>query len=413
MPRKNSTHLTDTGIERISRAAPGKRIERFDAGAPGLALRVTDRGMKSWSVYYRLAGTHLRKTIGGWPEIGVAEARDSAREIKKQAAAGIDPRTVQQAEEAEARAQAEAEADRLKAFGPLAEKYIARECPKLARGADTESVIRREILPHWSDRPLAELRKRDALVLTDALIDAGKPAAAFKLYEILKRLGNWLVERDEIEVSPFASMKPPADKVTRDRALKDREIAALWLACDEMGLGYPFGPLLRLLLLTGQRRAEVAAMQRDELDLEKATWVIPGARSKNNLAHVVPLSGAAVSIIKSLPRFGGPFVFTTTNGERPVSGFSKCKRRIDTLAGVADWRLHDLRRTCRTGLAALGVPEIVCERVLNHQPRGLVKTYNRHEYLNEKRDALARWARRVQEIVSPPPANVVPMEKRA
>ena len=416
MPRKNSKHLTDPGIAKIAKAAPGKRVERFDAGAPGLALRVTDRSAKSWSVYYRLDGKHQRETIGKWPEVGVADARDRARDIKKLAAAGIDPRSVRQAEEAEAKSQAEAEPERLKTFGPLAENYIKRECPKLAQGANIESIIRRAILPHWGNRPVVELRRRDAIALTDSLVDAGLPAAAAKLHGVIKRLGNWLVERDDIEASPFARMKSPADKVTRDRALKDYEIRAVWLASDEMG--YPSGTLVKLLLLTGQRRNEVAGIQEDEIDKETACWVIPAARTKRVKGvakpHLVPLAPAVMEIINTLPRFAGPHLLTTTSGIRPVSGFSKTKTRLDELVGrhgngkdIKSWRLHDLRRTCRTGLASLGVPEIVSEKVLAHYPRGLSKIYNVHEYQDEKRDALARWAQRVQDIVTPPPAIVV------
>ena len=381
-----------------------------------------------------MKGKHQRETLGRWPDVGVADARDKARGIKKLAAAGLDPRTARQAEEAEARAQVEAEAERLKAFGPLAEDYIKRKCPKLVQGADIESIIRRRILPHWGNRPVVELRKRDAIVLTDSLVDTGQPAAAIKLADVIKRLGNWLVERDEIEVSPFSSMKPPADKVTRDRVLKDHEIRALWLATDEMG--YPFGPLVKLLLLTGQRRNEIAGIQEDEIDKETASWVIPATRTKRvkriSLPHLVPLAPAVMEIVNTLPRFAGPHLLTTTSGRRPVSGFSKMKARLDAavlasmkkdasergedpkkVMPLAPWRLHDLRRSCRTGLASLGVPEIVSEKVLAHYPRGISKVYNVHDYADEKRDALARWAQRVQNIVSPPPANVVRFEERA
>ncbi len=142
MPRKNSKHLTDPGIAKIGRAPKGKRIERFDAGAPGLALRVTDRGVKSWSVYYRLNGKHRRSTIGTYPEIGVAEARERAGEIKKQAKQGVDPKVAADAEKAAVQAGAQT-------FGAIAEKYIKRECSGLRRGWEVERIIRRELMPGW------------------------------------------------------------------------------------------------------------------------------------------------------------------------------------------------------------------------------------------------------------------------
>ncbi len=407
MPRKNSKHLTDPGIGKIGNAAKGKRIERFDAGTPGLSLRVTERGVKSWSVYYRLGGVHRRETIGTWPKVGVADARDQAREIKELAKSNVDPRAAREAEEATAQAGA------LATFGSIAEKYIERECPHLRRGWEVERIIRRELMPAWGNRPIAELRKRDAIQLTDALVDAGKPAAAHRLFEIIRRIGRWAARRDQIDFNPFADIDPPAPKVMRDRVLKPEEIKAVWVAWDTMG--YPFGPLGKMLLATAQRLNEVAHMQLSEIDRDSEVWVIPAERTKSGRETEVALSSLALEIIDTLPRFtGGDFVFTTRGGRRPVSGFSKMKARTDDLSGVTGWRLHDLRRTARTGLAELGVPQIVAEKVLNHAERNvLVKTYDRHEYAPEKRDALERWATRLREIIEPPPENVVPLKAKA
>ncbi len=432
MPRKNSKYLTDPGIAKIRKAPKGKRVERFDAGVPGLALRITDKGAKSWSVYYRLDGAHKRETIGRWPEVGVAKARDQARVVKDQANAGVDPK---QAREADKAAAEDSEPD---TFGAVAEQYIRIECldrdlgngkvlpAKLKNGRVVESTIRRDLLPHWRDRPFAELRKRDAIKRTEAKVDDGRPAAANRLHEIIRRIGRWAVRRDLIDLNPFADMDPPVDKVVRDRYLKPHEIEAVWNAWDMMG--YPFGPFGKLLLATAQRLREVARMRWPEIDRDNAVWIIPGERTKSGRETEVPLSTLALEILDALPRFTeGDFVFTTTSGERPVSGFSKSKRRTDALILEAareqaeengqdpdavkpmpPWRTHDLRRTARTGLAELGVPQIVAEKVLNHAERNvLVKTYDRHEYAAEKRDALERWASSLRAILEPPPDNVV------
>ena len=435
MPRLNSKYLTDPGISKITKARTGKRTEKFDAGAPGLALRITDKGVKSWSVYYRLDGKHKRLTIGAWPEIGVAKARDQAREIKSQVKAGIDPKEAGKAEKTAAKNEA---AD---TFGVIAAEYIKIEClerklknnkvlpPKLKRGREVESLIRRELTPHWQNRPFAELRKRDAIKRTEALVDDGRPAAAQRLHEIIRRIGRWAARRDRISLNPFADMDPPIDKVVRDRYLKPHEIEAVWSAWD--AIGYPFGPFGKLLLTTAQRLREVAQMQWPEIDRDNALWIIPAGRTKSGRETEVPLSSLALEVLDTLPRFTeGDFVFTTTSGKSPVSGFSKSKRRTDTLILEAareqaeengqdpesvepmpPWRTHDLRRTARTGLAELGVPQIVAEKVLNHAERNvLVKTYDRHEYADEKRDALERWALRLREITEPPPENVVELK---
>ena len=414
MPIRNSKHLTEPGIAKMTRAPKGKRVERFDSGADGLCLRITDRGTKTWCISYHFPDEdgnlkHQRFTIGPWPAIGVAEARDQARLIKSQARAGIDPKGVREA--AWEKKRAEAKTKVRKTFKAIAENYIALEVPGLKRGSESEALIRKMLIPEWGDRQVSKIEPGDLTELTDRLQKDGKPMAARRVYEIATRVFNWAQGRGDIGASPFVALKPPVKKKPRGRALKEHEIKALWPALAEMD--YPFGPLQQLLLLLGQRRSEVAEMRWAEVDTDKREWTIPAERSKNDSEHIVPLPDAAVDILDSLPRFAeGDYIFTTTSGRRPVSGFSKAKVRTDQIlaehdTAIENWRVHDLRRTCRTGMARLGVPEIVSERVLNHLPQGLGKIYNVHEYLDEKAEALTRWAQEVQNITEPPPDNVV------
>ena len=419
MPRRNSRFMTEPGIAKMAKAPKGKRIERFDSGADGLSLRITDRGTKTWNICYHFPNAegvlkHHRVTLGQWPAVGLAQAREEARMVKAEVRSGIDPRTRRAGARAAAKAEAQAEAR--KTFAAIAENYIALECPGLQRSSETEAIIRRELLPLWSDRHTASFRRSDLTELTDRLIVTGTPMAAHRVYHTATRIFNWALTRGDIEASPFAAMKPPIKRVARDRALKDHEIKTLWAMWAE--LGYPFGLLQRVLLLLGQRRSEVAKMCWPEIDFDKREWTIPAERSKSKREHIVPLPDAAVDLFKSLPRFAeGDFVFTTTAGRRPVTGFSRVKVLIDRMlveqdTAIENWRVHDLRRTCRTGMARLGVPEIVSERVLNHQAQGLTKVYNVHEYLDEKRDALARWAQEIANITEPPPDNVVKLKAK-
>jgi hypothetical protein len=182
--------------------------------------------------------------------------------------------------------------------------------------------------------------------------------------------------------------------------------APLWKALE--GLGYPFGPLVQLLFLTAARRQEVAAARWEEF--EGDTWVISKERYKTKLAVAIPLSALARSIIDSLPRLG-PYLFTTT-GDTPVSGFSKAKRQLDLTSGVAGWRLHDIRRTCRTLMVKLGVRPDIAERVLGHAISRIAAVYDRYDYLAEKREALERLADEVASITSLPTDNVVVLELR-
>ena len=415
MPRRNSKFMTEPGIAKMAKAPKDKRIERFDSGADGLALRITDRGAKTWCISYHFPDDqgrpkHHRYTIGPWPAIRLTQAREEARKVKAEVRAGIDPKVARAGEQTAARAKAQANAR--STFQAIAENYINRECSRLKRGREYDAAIRRELLPTWGARPIADLRRPHLIELTDALLDAGKPMAAYRVYEIAKRILNWAVERGEIEASPFATMKPPAPKVMRDRVLKPEEIKPVWEAWGAMD--YPFGPLGKLLLMTAQRLNEVARMQWSEINRNNSLWVIAADRTKSGRETEVPLSSLALEILDDLPRYAdGDYLFTTTGGRRPVSGFNKMKTRTDKLSGVTGWRLHDLRRTARTGLAELGVPEIITEMVMNHAPRNtLAKIYNRHEYAVEKRDALERWALRLREITEPPPENVVKLKAK-
>ncbi len=197
-------------------------------------------------------------------------------------------------------------------------------------------------------------------------------------------------------------------EVKRERTLDDEEIKALWNA----DLGHPFGPFIRLLFVTGQRRAEVAEMRWRDLNLEARLWTLQPEMTKPGRKHEVPLSPLALEVIEALPRFTGPYVFSTTGGERPISGFSKAKRRADKATGLREWRFHDCRRTCATGLGRLGVPTGTISWVLGHAPRGVTEAvYERASHLKEKRHALDRWAQKLSNILAPPPEKVVPLRR--
>ncbi len=307
-------------------------------------------------------------------------------------------------------------------FCNIAEKYIEARCqrdkqgwPKrghLKRGREIEAIIRRHLIPAWGDRRIFEIGRLDLRDVTRPIIAADKPMAAYRVHEVAKTMFYWAVNEGFLEASPFARMTSPVKKHPRERDLKHFELRRLWPACE--ATPYPFGPLVQLLALTLQRRNEVAGMQWDEIDLDKAQWTLPAERSKSKRAHIVPLSKPAVQIIKGLPRYlGGPYVFTTNEGARPVSGFSRMKAQLDKVAKINAWRLHDLRRTGRSEMARLKVDDVVAERVLNHLPRGLARVYNQYQYLPEKRDALSLWARELRKITRPSKGEVVRLRKRA
>jgi integrase len=416
--------LTELSIRKL-KAPTSSRREHYDGLIPGLGVRITDKGTKTFIYVYSFNGRRRRFTIGRVGEIALEDAREKARELRALVRQGRDPA----AERKTSRALRTPAASQ--GFSEIIELYDRRDLQQNRRGWEVKRIIDRELIPHWGDRQLTAIARADVLERIEALLDAKKPEAARRLFEVTRRFFNWAIARGiyGIDQSPCKQLQPKdiiGEKRLRTRVLRDDEMRALWRAAER--LGYPFGPLVHLLMLTGQRRNEVAEASWCEIEIDKALWTIPVERMKAAAAHVVPLSAKALSILKCLPRFTNDFVFTSGDGGKPISGFSKMKNRLDGLVlaellklaedsgedpskvALQNFTLHDIRRTMRTHLSALPVPELVRELVIAHTKPGLHKVYDQHAYLDEKRQALGLWAARLKTIVegcSAPADNVV------
>ncbi|WP_341872607.1 site-specific integrase [Sinorhizobium fredii] len=300
--------------------------------------------------------------------------------------------------------------------------FVKRHVKKKNREStqkNTIAFIDKEIRPVWKSRDIKTITKRDVVDLLDKIADRGAPESAARVRAILSKFFNWCVDRDIVGASPVPKGSTARQGASRERVLTDEEIRQLWLACEKVG--WPFGPLVKLLILTAQRRNEVAHAERKEFVLagNDQQWTIPEERTKNGKEHVVPLSALVLQIIQALPKVGKQFLLSTT-GETPVSGFSRAKKIVDAemLALVKNeaaergldpdkvmlepWTFHDLRRTAASGMARLGFPVHVVEAVINHKSgtiKGVAAIYNRYEYLEEKRQALTAWADLVEQIV--------------
>jgi integrase len=259
------------------------------------------------------------------------------------------------------------------------------------------------------------------VAVLDEAVERGAPYQAHNLFGHVRTLFNWAIARGiyGLDRSPCDRMRPAAvigRKLARQRVLDERELRAFWGATNR--IGYPYGPLFRMLALTGQRKSEAAEARWCEIDLARKLWTIPPERMKADAAHVVPLSDDVITLLEALPRFTkGDYLFSTTAGAKAVNGFSKAKQRLDREMAVElktaprPFVIHDIRRTMRTGLSALPVPDLVRELVIAHTRPGLHKVYDQHAYLDEKRHALAAWAARLRQIIEPPPGNVLPLRK--
>jgi integrase len=249
-------------------------------------------------------------------------------------------------------------------------------------------------LPAFRGRPIDAIRKADVLRLIDKIVDSGAPVQANRVLAYLRRLFNWCIERDLLSNNPAAGVKAPAKEVSRERVLSLDELQALMGAATR--IGYPWGPMVKLLVMTSQRLEEVASAPWLEFDLERAEWSIPGSRTKNGRPQLVHLSGAALSVIQELPRFEEqPWLFSTT-GKGPVKGFSKAKVKFDKESGVTGWTFHDIRRSFAThATERLGISPVVVDKVQNHVTgalRGVAAVYQRGEYLEQRKAAMSAWA---------------------
>jgi integrase len=421
-----SDRLTAKTVENIKPGATRREVP--DGEIRGMYLVIQPSGAKSFVLRYRHAGKPRKLTIGA-AEMGLGEARKLAASARAAMAAGKDPQGEKAAAREAIRDAAVAKRDTVEAVvAEFIDKHVRRSNkPSTAR--EYERLLEKEIVGQWRGRRLADISRRDVNRLLDDVVERGAPIAANRILAILRKACKWAVSREIIEHSPCDGVMARSAETPRDRVLDDREVRLVWKAADT--LGWPFSPIVKLLLLTGARRGEVVGMRWGEIDLDMKLWALPASRTKNKRSHALPLSSAAVEILSALPRienrgglvFPAGFVRRTTRsqGPAPVSGFSVPKRRLDRaiaeLAGaegsppLAQWGFHDLRRSAASGMAKLGVDLHVIERCLNHVSGsfgGIVSVYQKHKFEDGMRRAMDAWSAHIERLVSgAEAANVV------
>jgi integrase len=449
--------LTDAAVRKFAPAAKRRRIP--DSGMRSLFLVIEPSGHRAWQMRFRIAGGRIGKmTLGpvdlsgnelqGEPVIGMpltlAAARQLAAKVHRERALGHDP--IAEHKAAKERQRAAVVDSASNTFAAAAKEFIEKHASKKVRRwkeqasllgyrptANGLELIRGGLAERWSDKLIGKIDGHDIHTLVAETRERGAPglerraeqpteSRARAMLSTLSRMYSWLIQHRRVEMTnPCATVHRPPAPEARERVLSNGEIRWLWRACDD--LGEPFGAIVKVLLLSGQRLAEVSGLRRDELSTDGATWDIPGSRTKNKKPHRVPLPPSARSLI---PDGDQVLVFTTT-GMTPPSGWSRAKRRLDALmlkvaqqergkgAAIAPWRLHDLRRTAVTGMNELGVAPHVIELAVNHisgHRAGVAGIYNKSELLPERKAALERWARHVHGLVSEQPDNVVTMRSR-
>jgi integrase len=429
--------LTDRSIQAVRPPRSGDQAIAYDTHEPGMALRVMASGHKSFVFVARYPPSQnpTRRSLGSYAGpraepvpaedklldlsvLTLAQAREKARLWRRLIQRGIDP----DVEAKRRRSERETRERQIAAdsFEAVAKRFIAEHVAGKRTAQDIAALIEAKFVSHWGTRPIVNITRRDVIDRIEEIKRRSGNEAARQALAYARVLFAWATERDIIGGNPVPALSKRstllAPKTMRQRVLDNDEIKLIWRA-TEANL-YPADPFLRLLLILGCRRNELARAHWRELDLRKLgaeTWTLKGERTKTGNPRVIPLPAMAVAMIAKLPRFAaGDFVFSALHGRRPFTAFSRMKARLDdkitALNGgvpLEQWGLHDLRRSMRTRLSALPIAPIVSELMIGHRQQGIAAVYDLHRYEAEQRAGFEAWCGKLRDIVEPPPDNVV------
>jgi integrase len=428
-----TTKLTQAAVERLKATEQG-RMEYWDTQLPGFGLRISDSGRKIWIALYRVGSRLVRETIGTAALIpNVAEARERARQSMQKAQAGENPVVQRRERERAAMAASEKLPDNFRAVADRFVERYAKENTKPTTWMELRRQLEVDVLPKWADRPIASITRQDVTELLNGIADRGSPVQANRTLTPLKTLFRWVVDEELVVADPTARVRKIVKETARDRVLSDLEIRLFWAGCDK--LGWPFGPMFKVLLLTAQRRDEVGGMEWSEI----APFNCGQFRARRRrtveltryISRILPLRSSTSC---QRHRDGVPTVavwsqahtcsLQTVSVPSPVSARLRsgststwCRRSAPSSRDtgqdpgkgqIEGWILHDLRCTAATGMARLNIAPHVVDRTLNHVSgtiRGVAAVYNRHAYLDDRK----AWGRYVECLIRPPPENVVVM----
>ena len=398
--------LTDRFVA-SAKPIDGKRTDYFDSGTKGLALRVIAGGHRAWSYHFTSPrdGKRARVALGTYPAQSLSAARGRALEARGHVEGGDDPRDVFEAQKTGALTIA-------KLLGSYLEKHVR---PNLRSAASVERRINKNVIPEIGGVKASELHRRDINRVLDPILARGKQVEAGRVFEDMRAAFRWAVARGDLDHSPMEGMRKPAASKPRERVLTDDEIRTLWNGLTKsLARSKQCQRIIKLCLVTAQRVGEVAGMRVDELDLKQKTWALPGERTKNGHAHVVPLSPLAVEIInEAIADAGKKAVFVFPCGDASLSPHAVARTigraqetsrgRPQGRFGIPRWTTHDLRRTAISNFARLGIAPVVAGAVANHlsvtKANVTLSVYTHYTYDQEKREALERWAERLADIV--------------
>jgi integrase len=373
----------------------------------GLQLRIRRKRQghsRTWLLRYKWRGEPIRIVLGHRPTLGLADARAEALALRAEIDRGIDPRRARprrRPAETPRSVSAAATGESRYSIEHMAREFMALHViPERKQPAYVQRILDKDVLPVWKGRDARTIKAREVVELLDGIVARGSRVMANRVASVLTQMFKHGIQRTTVEDSPVKLLKRPGGKEkSRERALSEDELRAFLKDPKDATRFERLAHVITLLLLTGQRRGEIALARWSQVDLDAKTWTIPKENSKTGREHLVPLSDWAAEEFRALKRLAkrSPWVLPANGGDHHIDpkqltrGVARCQARFKA-RGIAAFTLHDLRRTCRTGLARLKVEPHIAERVLNHAQERIPGTYDQHEYLEEKSEALEKWA---------------------
>jgi len=379
MPRLSNSRLTDTLIRNLR--AKENRYEVFDALLPGFGIRISTSGTKSFIVFGREGTRRTRATLGQYPILSLSEAREAAQAALK------------------AMHQGTYHLDRqVTSYDAVLKDWYKRDQKSKKSFREVERAMAAYVSPKLKGKDLRRVERKELIRIIDAVADKGTQTQAARLRSYISRLFSWSTERGLLDTNPALNLPKVFKEISRDRVLSRDELIKIWHASEL--ITRQFRVIIRLLILTGQRKSEITGMKWSEINFSEGIWVLPSERSKNGKPHIVHLCTLSLKELQRIPR-SGELVFSTT-GSTPVSGFSNVKKKLDETSSVFNWRLHDLRRTFATmSTETLRLDPHIVDLVLNHQAgtlTGVAKIYQRGSYLEERKEVLTQWDEYIKDL---------------
>jgi len=400
--------FTDASIKALKQKS--ERYEVWETNGKGFGLRVSPTGRKSWLFMYRFDTVSRRMTLGTYPGLTLSGAHTAHAKAKEKLGKGIDPGVLHAQDRAEHRGAPTVQ--------KLVFEYIAKRSKSKKAWMEEKRILEKDVVPKWRSRKAKDIKRRDVIVLLDTIVERGSPIMANRTLGVIQRMFNFGIGRDIVEANPCSVIERPGEESQRDRVLSTKEIKKFWFGLEKCEMAEGTKLALQFLLISLQRKGEVAQSEWKEFDLESGWWTMPKGKTKNGLPHRVYLPPTALSLLKEIKGLSGKsaYLFPSPRGRgiKPITSrsLSQALLRNQENIEIEPFVPHDLRRTASSHMTGSGIPRSVVQKILNHVETGVTAVYDRYSYDKEKKSAMTKWDRRLEAILSGKTGKIIELKMK-